>query len=84
MKQIVTTERSLARVPASCPQCGHITAWSPLRVWCPMCSFQMAAREGERTEQIVMRWNRAIRDGIGYTKLLEENRERELKKYLSK
>lgn len=73
----------MARVPASCPQCGsHEVSWSPLRVWCPMCSFQTAAKFGESSAHIIVRWNRAVQDGIGYLELLEENRERELKKRL--
>lgn len=85
MKQGVTTKRSMARVPASCPQCGaHEVSFSPLRVWCPLCSFQTAAKEGERTLNIVRRWNRAVRDGIGYYELLVENREREARKNQTK
>lgn len=74
----------MARVPASCPQCGHITAWSPTRVWCPMCSFQMATKEGHTSAHTIVRWNLAVRDCVGYVELLKENREREAKKYLNK
>ena len=81
MKHSVTTKRSMARVPASCPQCGsHEVSWSPLRVWCPMCSFQMATKGGERGVHTIIRWNRAVRDGIGFGELLRENNERELKR----
>lgn len=80
MKQGVTTKQSMARVPAPCPQCGHITSWSPTRVWCPWCSFQTATKEGENYRHTIVRWNRAVRNGIGYIELIRENNERELKR----
>jgi hypothetical protein len=46
-----------------------------------MCSFQTAARTGEKSAHIIRRWNKAVRDGIGYLDLLAENREREAKKH---
>ena len=51
-------------------------------MWCTMCSFQTAAKTGERSAHIIRRWNKAVRDGIGYLELLAENREREAKKHL--
>lgn len=74
----------MARVPAACPECGNITSWSPTRVWCPMCSFQTATKTGERSAHTIVRWNKAVRDGIGYDELLVENREREARKYLNR
>lgn len=42
----------------------------------------MAAKNGEKSIHIIKRWNRAVREGIGYLELLKENREREAKKRL--
>lgn len=83
MKSTPTSKKHLSRLPATCPNCGsHQVTWSPTRVWCTMCSFQTAAKEGEKSPHIVRRWNRAVRDGVGYCDILAENRERELKKYI--
>lgn len=65
-------------LPTSCPQCGsHAVSWSPKRVWCTMCSFQTATQAGEKYPHTIARWNRAIKDGIGYVELVQENLERE-------
>lgn len=42
-----------------------------------MCSFQTATRENERYPHTIARWNRAVRDGIGYEAIVRENIERE-------
>lgn len=60
-------------VPEVCPQCGRLTSWSPLRVWCPSCTFEMPALSRERVHDLVRRWNRAVRDGEGYVELCREN-----------
>ena len=73
-----TSTKSLARVPAKCPRCGkHEVSWSPKRVWCAMCSFQMAAKPFERSARLVKRWNLAVNDGVGYYDLVRENNARE-------
>lgn len=67
----------MMEVPAVCPQCGKLTAWSPKRVWCVLCGFQMAAKPGESSAMLVGRWNKAVVDGEGYVELVRENGERE-------
>lgn len=42
-----------------------------------MCSFQTATQKNERYFHAIARWNLAVRDGIGYEKLMRENIERE-------
>lgn len=42
-----------------------------------MCSFQTATKEHERYQHTIARWNRAVRDGIGYEAIVRENVERE-------
>ena len=69
-------------LPALCPRCGRTTAWSPLRVWCVSCSFQMAARKYESQADLLERWNAAVRDGEDYAELIRENADREAKKNL--
>lgn len=67
----------LRRVPMKCPSCDYVaTCWSPLRVRCPICDFQMKAKPGESSAQLVARWNRAVGDGEGYVELLQENQVR--------
>ena len=76
-----TNATLLAGIPAKCPECNSAAvAWSPLRVWCCSCNFQTAAQPNETSRDIIARWNRAVRDGEGYTDLLSQNiarRERE-------
>ena len=64
-------------LPVKCPRCGKVTSWSPLRVWCANCSFQMEARMHESAGELVLRWNKAIEDGDGYVELVRENNARE-------
>lgn len=78
----VTTPKSLARVPARCPQCDScMVSWSPKRVWCVMCDFQTATRPGESYIHTIVRWNRAVLDGIGYYEMVRENNARQFKLY---
>ena len=73
-----TSPKSLSRVPTKCPRCGSwAVSWSPKRVWCTMCSFQTATRFGETSRHTVVRWNRAINDGVGYYTIVQENNARE-------
>lgn len=77
-----TSPKSLARVPARCPQCNSCeVSWSPTRVWCTMCNFQTATRVGETYVHAIVRWNKAVRDGIGYYELVRENNARQYRKY---
>lgn len=82
LKPLIPTNQSLlAGIPAPCPQCGsQAVSWSPTRVWCTMCSFQTATRDGDTARHTIYRWNRAVRDGIGYYELVRENIEREERK----
>lgn len=64
-------------LPERCPRCGRLTSWSPLRVWCGNCSFQMRAMSFETVEELIARWNMAILDGVGYVELVRENNARE-------
>ena len=64
-------------LPTKCPRCGHVTGWSPLRVWCGWCSFTMSAMRGESVEALIARWNAAILDGVGYVELVRENNARD-------
>ena len=63
-----------------CPRCGNVSSWSPLRVWCGHCSFQMAGLPGESQGELIDRWNAAVRDGVGYVELVRENNAREAAK----
>ena len=77
-----TSPKSLARVPAKCPRCGRYeVSWSPKRVWCTMCSFQMVAQPFETVPHLVKRWNLAVNDGVGYYNLVRENNARECTVY---
>ena len=45
---VEVSAKLLRRVPMKCPSCDYVaTCWSPLRVWCPICDFQMKAKSGE-------------------------------------
>ena len=72
----------MEELPAPCPRCGRLTSWSPTRVWCISCSFQMADRKYESEASLLRRWNAAVRDGEGYVELVRENNDREAKKRL--
>lgn len=70
------------KLPACCPQCNLITAWSPLRVWCMNCGFTMFAERYEAQDALIARWNAAVEDGEGYAELVRENSARAYAKTL--
>ena len=70
------------KLPACCPQCNRITAWSPLRVWCMNCGFTMFAERYEAQDALIARWNAAVEDGEGYAELVRENSARAYAKTL--
>lgn len=67
----------MSTLPAACPQCSGLTAYSPCRVWCVNCNFTMEVKRGESTHALIHRWNKAVVDGEGYVELVRENGQRE-------